>query len=73
MLLASEVFGPTNGLLDNYYGISKVDPKTGKVVRGLNEGQYWYDNDFHKQPKMSISAKGGKLNRKNKKKKGYTF
>lgn len=73
LLLASEVFGPTNGLLDNYYGISKVDPRTGKVVRGLNEGQYWYNGDYHGQPQMAISAKGGKLNRKNKKRKGYTF
>ena len=73
LLLASEVFGPTNGLLDNYYGISKVDPRTGKVVRGLNEGQYWYNGDYHVQPQLAIGAKGGKLNRKNKKRKGYTF
>lgn len=73
LLAASEVFGPTNGLLDEYYGISKVDPKTGKVVRGPYTDWYWYDNDFHKQPKLAISAKGGKLNKKSKKKKGYTF
>jgi hypothetical protein len=29
LLAASGVFGETNGLLDNYYGINKIDPKTG--------------------------------------------
>jgi len=72
LLAASEVFGPTNGLLDEYYGISKVDPKTGKVVRGPHKDEYWYNNDFHSQPPMAISAKGGKLKRKNKRK-GFTF
>lgn len=72
LLLASEVFGPTNGLLDEYYGISKVDPKTGKVVRGPHKDEYWYNNGFHSQPQSAISANGGKLKRKNKRK-GYTF
>lgn len=72
LLLASEVFGPTNGLLDDYYGISKVDPKTGKVIRGPHKDEYWYNNRFHSQPQLAISANGGKLKRKNKRK-GYTF
>lgn len=50
LLLASGVFGETNPFLENYYGISKVDPKTGKVIRGLNTGQYWYNGDYHNQP-----------------------
>lgn len=82
LLLASGVFGETNPFLENYYGISKVDPNTGQIVRGYNTGMYYWINpntgkpEYLKtkpsQPSLAINAKGGKLKR-NKKRKGYTF
>ena len=82
LLLASGVFGETNPFLENYYGISKVDPNTGKVVRGYNTGMYYWINpntgkpEYLKtqpeQPSLAINACGGKI-KKSKKRKGYTF
>jgi len=82
LLLASGVFGETNPFLESYYGISKVDPNTGKVVRGYNTGMYYWINpntgkpEYLKtqpeQPSLAINSKGGKL-KKNKKRKGFTF
>lgn len=77
ILLASGVFGETNPFLENYYGISKVDPATGKVVRGYKTG--WYYRTNHKTGKPEYSEKpfgitnacGGKL--KKNKRKGYTY
>lgn len=85
LLLASGVFGETNPFLENYYGISKVDPETGEVKRGYNTGMYYWQNPqtgkFEylntKPPKPSLAtpslhSEGGKV-KKNKKRRGYTF
>lgn len=53
LLLASGVFGETNPFLENYYGISKVDPDTGKVVRGYNTGWYYRINPQTSKPEYS--------------------
>lgn len=77
LLAASDVFGETNNLIDDWLGISKVDPKTHKVVRGYNTGMYYWINpntgkaEYLKTP-PPINACGGKI-KKNKKRKGYTF
>lgn len=81
LLAASGVFGETNSLIDDWLGISKVDPKTHKVVRGYNTGMYYWINpntgkaEYLKTPPLAtntINACGGKI-KKNKKRKGYTF
>lgn len=81
LLAASGVFGETNNLIDDWLGISKVDPKTHKVVRGYNTGMYYWINpntgkaEYLKTPPLAtntINACGGKI-KKNKKRKGYTF
>ena len=81
LLAASGVFGETNSLIDDWLGISKVDPKTHRVVRGYNTGMYYWINpntgkaEYLKTPPLAtntINACGGKI-KKNKKRKGYTF
>lgn len=85
LLAASGVFGETNALLDDWLGLSKVDPETGKIVRGYRTGDYYWVNpntgkgEYLKtqpqQPSLAtppIHSKGGKL-KKTKKRKGYTF
>lgn len=81
LLAASGVFGETNSLIDDWLGISKVDPKTHQVVRGYNTGMYYWINpntgkaEYLKTPPLAtnpINACGGKI-KKNKKRKGYTF
>lgn len=66
----------------DYYGLSKIDPKTRQVVAGMNPGQYYYRGPdgkygYFKTPPLAtqplVGANGGKLKRKTKKRKGYTF
>ena len=73
ILLASGVFGETNPFLENYYGISKVDPETGQVVRGYKTGWYYRTNPKTGKPEYSEKpfACGGKI--KKNKRKGYTY
>ena len=78
LLAASGVFGTTNGLLNDWLGINQVDPDTHEVVSGPKKGKYNYgDNKYYDRPQLAtngiVAAKGGKLNRKSKKRKGFTF
>lgn len=80
IMLASGVFGEVNPFIEDYYGLSRVDPATGEIKRGRNTGQYYYQGTdgkyrFYDRPPLAtsgiLSACGGKL--KKGKKKGYTF
>lgn len=61
-LAASGVFGETNGILDDWLGINKIDPNTHMVVRGPQRGKYYWVNPntgkeeyLNGQPPLSIS------------------
>ena len=83
ILGASGVFGETNDLLNRYYGFDKYDTTTGLVKSGPNQGKYRLVGSDGKVRYVAPAeydafvanakrAKGGKLNKKNKRK-GYTF